>query len=254
MPSPGTPGRPRTPGLPTDGPHVFVPPVEGELVTVDGEPGHHLTTVLRVRVGQLLSLADDSGAVWQGAVWEVGRGSVQVSIVDRFDVEPPDGPALRVVQGLPKGRKMDEVVQRLTEVGVDRISPVVTGRSVKRPDGKEDKLLARWRSIARAAAEQSRRARLPVIDPITDGIPADLVGAVLWEEADEPLAAVVDALPVEALAQAGELSLVIGPEGGLTGDEVIDSRLRPASLGATILRTETAGIAAAVLAGHVLGR
>lgn len=237
------------PGLPTDGPHVFVPAVDGEVVRIEGDPGHHLADVLRVKEGQLVSLADGSGAVWQGAVWRVERRAVEVSLMERFDV-PADGPSLRVVQGLPKGRKMDEVVQRLTEVGVDRISPVVTARSVKRPDGKEDRLLARWQAIALAAAQQSRRARLPVVDPVAEGIPEGLDGVVLWEEADAPLASVVEGAgewPV-----VGEFALVIGPEGGLTFDEVVDTRLPAATLGPTILRTETAGIAAAVLARHLL--
>lgn len=239
------------PGLPTDGPHVFVPAVEGEVVRIDGDPGHHLADVLRVKEGQLVSLADDSGAVWQGAVWRVERRAVEVSVVERFEV-PSIGPSLRVVQGLPKGRKMDEVVQRLTEVGVDRISPVVTARSVKRPDGKEDRLLARWQAVALAAAQQSRRARLPVIDPVAEGIPAGLDGVVLWEEASASLASVIDGPAVEGPV-VGEFALVIGPEGGLTFDEVVDTRLPTATLGPTILRTETAGIAAAVLARHLLG-
>lgn len=237
------------PGLPTRGHHVFVAPFgEADRLTIDGEEGHHLGGVLRVRVGQPLSLADDTGTVFQAEVVTVDRRRVEVVVSERFEV-PPASPRLCVVQGLPKGKKMEEVVQRLTEVGVDRIRPVVTSRSVKRPDGKEARLHERWTAIARAAAQQSRRPRLPVIDPLGEW-PADGAhGVVLWEGATTPLA---DGLT--GWDDAEEVTVAVGPEGGLSAEEVDASGLRPVALGATILRTETAGVVGAAIAAHLLGR
>jgi 16S rRNA (uracil1498-N3)-methyltransferase len=159
---------------------------------------------------------------------------------------------LTVVHALPKGRKLDEVIQRLAEIGVDRLVPVRSARSAVQltPDGAA-KAVARWRAVALAAAKQSRRAWL--LDVSEVGIlPTALAeadhGVVLWEEATAPLR---DVCPV---TDVDELVLGIGPEGGLTADEVDATGLPAASLGETILRTETAALVAASILLHRLGR
>lgn len=239
------------PGLPTSGPHVFVPPVgTSDDVELDGAEGHHLADVLRVGTGDPVSLADDTGTVYACRVAQVGRGRVRIEIVERHDVPPPRV-SLCVVQALPKGRKVEEVVQRLTEIGVDRIRVVVSQRTVRRPDGKGDRLLRRWQEIARAAAQQSRRPRLPVLDPIGPWPEDAGPGVVLWEQAHDPLAAVVTEMADQAGA-AGMLTVAVGPEGGLSEQEVQACGLAPVTVGPTILRTETAGLVGAVLASHAL--
>lgn len=248
VPGPSVPGPP-VPGLPTEGHHVFVPSLGADRLTVGAGEGHHLATVLRVRVGDPVSLADDSGTVAQAIVTRVGRGVVDLEVGERYDV--PDGhPRVTVIQAVPKGRKMDEVVQRLTEVGVDRLIPVTTARTVKQVGGdKEDKVLQRWRAIGLAAAQQSRRARLVRIDPVAAWPVADAAGVVLYEQATEPLSVVLAGLP-----PVGEVVLAVGPEGGFESGEVARSGLAPAALGAAILRTETAGLVGATLVMHHLGR
>ena len=237
------------PGLPTRGHHVFVAPFgDADRVVVDGDEGHHLAGVLRVRAGQPLSLADNTGAVFAAEVEAVDRRSVTVRIGQRYHLARP-APSLCVVQSLPKGKKMEEVVQRLTEVGVDRIRPVVSDRTVKRPDGKADRLQERWEAIARSAAQQSRRPRLPVIAPIGVWPVEGAVGVVLWEEATTSLSEAVRALP-----DAEEIVVAVGPEGGFGPSEVQASGLTPCALGSTILRTETAGVVGASLVAHLLGR
>lgn len=250
-PPPPTPGPP-TPGLPTGGHHVFVPSLGATQLTVGATEGHHLATVLRVRAGDAISLADDSGTVAQAIVVRVGRGEVDLEVGERFDV-PDDSPRVTVVQAVPKGRKMDEVVQRLTEVGVDRLVPVHTARTVKQVKGdRADAVLGRWRTIGVAAAQQSRRARLMQIDPVGTWPPRDATGAVgvvLHERATDPLTVVLADLPM-----GEEVVLAVGPEGGFELAEVERSGLVPAALGPTILRTETAGIVGATLLLHHLGR
>lgn len=238
-----------TPGLPSRGPHVFLQRVDAsDRVVVDGDPGHHLARVLRVRTGDPVSLADGSGSVWQTTVATLDGDRVVLGVDQRHDLPAPT-PSLAVVQALPKGRKMDEVVQRLTEVGIDRLTPVVTARTVKQPAGKDARLLDRWRAVELAAAQQSRRARRMTIDPIALWPSAGRVGVVLWEEADTPLEEALATLPTTS-----EVTLAIGPEGGFTHDEVHRCGLTPARLGSTILRTETAGLVAATLAGQHHGR
>lgn len=218
-------------------------------VVLEGGEGHHLATVLRVRGGDSVSLADDTGWVYQGRVVDVDRDTVAVAVTDRFDI-PANDPRVTVAQALPKGRKMEEVVQRLTEVGVDRLRPVMTARTITQVEGeKAARVAARWRSIAVAAAQQSRRSRLLTIDPVVAWPLGDVAGAVLYEEGAMPLSQSVD-----QIVDQPEITLAIGPEGGFERHEVDGSGLAPAVLGQTILQTETAGIAAASVVLHRLGR
>jgi 16S rRNA (uracil1498-N3)-methyltransferase len=159
---------------------------------------------------------------------------------------------VRVVCGLPKQRKLDEVIARLAEIGVDEVVPAHTTRSQVRLDaGRADRSRARWQAIARASAGQSRRARVLRVGAVTawdrafDGVEH---GVVFWEDAVRPLHDVAfDDL-------AGQITVGIGPEGGLTAQEITATGLPPVGLGATILRTETASVVAPALVLHRLGR
>lgn len=236
------------------GPHFFIDPaaVDGSSAVLEGDDAHHLATVLRARVGEPVSLADGTGAVYDALVAHVDRGRVSLDVTARR-VVPPPVPRLTVVHALPKARKLDEVIQRLTEVGVDRIVPAHSARSeVRLSADRALTAVTRWRAVALAAAKQSRRARLPEVSDVGEwqtafaGVAA---GVVLWEEATTPLSEVLGSVPA-----AEELILGIGPEGGLTPEEVAATGLPAASLGPTILRTETAALVAASAALYALGR
>jgi 16S rRNA (uracil1498-N3)-methyltransferase len=226
--------------------HLFVESA-GELtdaVDVAGEDGHHLARVLRLRVGETVTVADGSGW-WRP--YRIGG----VGVVVRLDAtagperEPALSPGLAVAFALTKGDKPELVVQKLTELGVDRILPVVADRSVARLDGARAwTAVERWRRIAREAARQCRRARLPVVEelrPLLDlrGHPA----VVVAERGGGPAAAL-------ASPPGGEILAVVGPEGGLTGAEV--EALAPwarLGLGPHVLRAETAALALATVLG-----
>lgn len=227
---------------------AFVSTSAGPQLTIDGDQGHHLARVLRVQAGEPVSLADGSGMVWQAEVREVERDRVVLAVGESFDIPSPS-PRLAVAQGMPKGRRFDEAVQRLTEVGVDRLRPVVTDRTVKDVAGKAGRLAQRWAAVELAAAQQCRRAERMVIDEVVPWPVPDAIGVVLWEEADLPLR---DALV--GLRNVDELTIAVGPEGGLTAEEVDRSGLVPCRLGPTILRTETAGLVAAAVVSELLGR
>jgi 16S rRNA (uracil1498-N3)-methyltransferase len=211
-------------------------------VTIGGEDARHLLTVLRSRPGDPISLSDGAGTRWQARLAETGRGEVVVDLVEPT-VVPRPVPRVEVVHALPKRRKLDEVVQRLVEVGVDRIVPVHSERSQVRLDAaRAAKAAARWNAVAEAAAKQSRRAWLPVVEPAgewTAAFPAGVAGVVLWEESDVALRTVLD-----SLAGANTLVLGVGPEGGLTAAEVQATGLAHATLGEIVLRTETAALVA----------
>lgn len=235
-----------------EGPHFFVgaDDHDGSAGVVRGDQAHHLVRVLRVRPGDPLSVADGTGSVYQARVRSAQLDLVAYRVVDRIDVPAPR-PSLTVVHALPKGRKLDEVVQRLTEIGVDRIVPVHSARTQVRLEGaRAERARARWEAVALAAAKQSRRARLPEIAEIGDWDTAfftQMRGVVLHAEATERLRARVDAT-LDALV------LAVGPEGGLTDEEIAACGLLPASLGPTILRTETAALVACAAVLTLTGR
>lgn len=234
------------------GPHFFVDPadVDGDRVTLRGSEAQHLAVVLRAGPGTPVSVADGAGTVYQGFVRRASPREVVLGLDDAQE-HPPARPRLTVVHGLPKRRKLDDVVQRLSEVGVDRLVPVTTARSEVRLDaGDAARAVARWRAVALAAGKQSRRVRLLEVADVgrwADAFPPGAAGGVLWEEATAPLRTVVD-------LDVGDLLLGIGPEGGLTAAEVAAAGLPAASLGPTILRTETAALVAATAVLTLAGR
>ncbi|MGI8575129.1 MAG: RsmE family RNA methyltransferase [Egibacteraceae bacterium] len=245
-------------------PHFFVAPFGGDEVELTGEDAHHLVRVLRAQPGDRLTLADNSGVIASAVLRSVspavrasasepvsGDIHVRARVTARRELPAPR-PALTVVQALPKGRKLDQVVQRLTELGVERIVAVHSARSQVRLDGERaEKALRRWRAVALAAAKQSRRARLPEIVGIGEWEEAFSQvsdGVVLWEEARDSLRAALSGF------DADELVLAVGPEGGLTTEEVATTDLPAASLGPTILRTETAALVGAAVVMTLTGR
>lgn len=240
--------------LPTRGPHFFCDPddVGAGHAVLRGEQARHLARVLRAGPGDPVSLADGTGVVYQARVRATGPAEASLALLDRFEITLPR-PRLSVVHALPKARKLDEVVQRLSEVGVDRLVPVHSARSqVSLRGDRAARAVARWRAVALAAAKQARRARVLEVAAVGEWAGAFAgvrAGAVLWEEADVGLPAVLG-----TLGAPEELVLAIGPEGGLAADEVAATGLPAASLGPTILRTETAALVAAGVVLAAVGR
>lgn len=218
----------------------------GALVEVTGDEAHHAVAVRRLRVGESVVLTDGAGTAVTGAVESTGKRvfGVRVSGVRR---EPRPTPELVVVQALPKGDRGELAVEMLTEVGVARIVPWGAARSVATWKGERAvKSLARWRSTAREAGKQSRRAWAVTVDELasTSDVVSLVAGADLVVVLHEAACASLADLPVPA---SGLVVVVVGPEGGLTDDEI--AALTSAGgiacrLGPEVLRTSTAGLAA----------
>jgi 16S rRNA (uracil1498-N3)-methyltransferase len=234
-------------------PHVFVAPADchADHVTVRGDTAHHLLTVLRRDVGDAVSVADDSGTVRHVVIRRISAGEAVCEVIAAREV-PVTRPRVRVVCGLPKQRKLDEVIGRLTELGVDEVVPAHTARSQVRLDARRAaRARTRWQAVARAASGQSRRARLLHVASVTSwdrAFTGAEHGVVFWEEAVRPFHDVAfDDL-------AADITVGVGPEGGLTAQEITMTGLPAVALGDTILRTETASVVAPALVLHRLGR
>lgn len=218
----------------------------GSSVRVEGEEAHHAVAVRRMRVGEALVLTDGRGAVAVGEVEATGKRTLDVRVTS-YDVVAEPAPAVTVVQALAKGDRGERAVEVLTEIGVARIVPWAATRSVAVWKGERaEKSLSRWRATAREAAKQARRAWHPEVAALAST--ADVVGSI----ASADLAAVLHEDATASLAgltvpEVGQVVVVVGPEGGLTENEVAafaDAGAHAVRLGDEVLRTSTAGVAA----------
>lgn len=238
-------------------PHFFAgAPQPGDTVTLDADDAHHAIRALRLGPGDRFTSSDGRGAL---AVCRIVRATnllVEGEVEERTTEERP-GPALTVMLAPPKGERLPWAVQKLTEIGVDRIVLVEATRSVRRWEGgRAERVVDRLGAIAHEAAKQSRRRFLPgVAGPFSwaDAIEEALrTGAaiLLWERASEPLSSVLGRVD-------GPLSLIVGPEGGVPDEDAAAARdlgVSLASLGPAILRTETAALVGATVALARSGR
>ncbi|MCZ7526960.1 MAG: 16S rRNA (uracil(1498)-N(3))-methyltransferase [Acidimicrobiia bacterium] len=212
-----------------------------DVCRVDGDEGHHLQRVRRLRVGERVTAADGDGRWRAYEVSDSSPGCLGLAAAGPVREEPRPRPGLAVAFALTKGGHPELVVQKLTELGVDRILPVTAARSVARWQGERaTEGVGRLRRVVRAAAAQCRRARLPEVEDL----------APLCSLAGHPAVVVADRAgdPLGALAPpaGGEWLVVVGPEGGVEASEV--EALSPVAtlrVGPHVLRAETAALAVA---------
>ena len=222
--------------------HTFASDLDDD-VTLDGASGHHLSRVRRLRKGEAVTVADGGGTWRPYTIVEARRGAVYLRARGEPAIEPQLEPRLAVAFALTKGSKPDLVVQKLTELGVDRIAPLESRRSIPRwGSDRAGAAVARMRRVAAEAAAQCRRARLPEVEmPRPVSALGGHAGLVLADPAGDD----VDRVPAPP---NGEWMFVVGAEGGLEPDELAvlvgAARLR---LGPHVLRTETAAIAGAAI-------
>lgn len=231
---------------------IDVPTPAPERIRVEGPSLHHLR-VARVVPGEALEVFDGRGRAW--AAWLDSLGDDAAVLRLGEERRAATGRTILLLQGLPKGDRLEWVLQKATELGVAAVWPVLTARSVARP--RPDALgarHARWERIVAEAARQSGRADVPevaALRPLDTAVRALTPGVRLLVLDEEEQA--------ERLGQAagvGPVALVVGPEGGLAREEVEALRAAggtPVSLGPLVLRTETAGLAAVAVLRHLDG-
>ncbi|MFJ5552250.1 16S rRNA (uracil(1498)-N(3))-methyltransferase [Streptomyces sp. NPDC093225] len=227
-----------------------VPAGPGPGFVLDGPEGRHAVSVKRLNPGEEVVLTDGRGGWAEGAV-EAAEGKDRLVVAVRATgVEAEPEPRVTVVQALPKGDRGELAVETMTETGVDAIVPWQASRCITQWRGERGaKSLAKWRGTAREAGKQSRRVRFPVVEEAmtTKQVVALLasadLGVVLHEDRDAPsLALAVADLPVK-----GSIVVVVGPEGGVSPEELAafaGAGAQPYRLGRSVLRTSTAGTAA----------
>lgn len=220
-------------------------------VQLFGEDEKHIKTVLRAREGEEMTLCDGEGMDYQCRIVSLERG-VLLDILSKEVCETEPKTKITLYQGLPKADKMELIIQKCVELGVDRIVAVSTERAIVKLDKKESKKLERWQKIAEAAAKQSGRGKIPEIgqqvlkfkEAVAEAKGLD--GAIIPYEKEQETG-------IRQFVQGfqGEsIGVFIGPEGGFAEEEIAlaqENGITPITLGKRILRTETAGMTTAAI-------
>ena len=227
---------------------VHLPQLHPGEVALEPAAAHHVRNVLRLTEGTTVELFDNDGAT---AAAEIIHLEPQVIVRIGAVTAASGGADLVIASAVPKGERADWMVEKLSELGCARFIPLATARSVVLPEGKNKR--DRWLRLATESARQSRRAGVMRIDPLTpllDALrqidPSADTFNLSTESTAEPI--------VAALTGRANVMLFIGPEGGWTGDEIAlfsERHVRGLRLTTTILRVETAAVAAAAVAGVV---
>jgi 16S rRNA (uracil1498-N3)-methyltransferase len=235
---------------------VFVEPqlLAGPRVTLDRAASKHLVRVLRLPPGSDVCVFDGRGTEIDATIVSDNPNGVELALGQSRQVPLPAG-NVTLVQSVPRGERMDLIVQKTTELGVSRIVPVVSAHGVVKPTPAKSR---RWQTIAQEAARQSGRADVPEIaDPVSLDEALRAIAQtegprlVLWEEErTQPMRRVL------AQLGPGPVTLLVGPEGGFAAPEVDNARAHgfvSVSIGPRILRVETAALVAVALTQAALG-
>jgi 16S rRNA (uracil1498-N3)-methyltransferase len=225
-----------------------------DSVTLEGQAAKHLLQVLRVKPGQPVVIFDGSGTEYQAEILTAARGSVEASVISRAAVSRESNLSITLVQAISRGERMDWVLQKATELGVARIIPVFSKRSMVKLDKKRlESRIEHWQAILAHACEQCGRNRLPelatpmALTSVMDELPAESNSYYLEPDCDSRF---------RQLGRSETVNLFVGPEGGFDPEEkafMTGKDVKPVYLGPRILRTETAGIAAIAALGVLWG-
>lgn len=231
--------------------------IQNNLIHMTGEDAKHIKTVLRSREGEEITICDGMGTDYVCRISALDEG-VTAEIIGSEPCQSEPKTKITLYQGLPKADKMELIIQKCVELGVDRIVAVSTERCIVKLDKKEEKKLERWQKIAESAAKQSGRGKIPQIAPkvlrFSQAVEEakTLSGAIIPYEKEENrgIRSFVEGFPGE------EIGIFIGPEGGFTEEEIqaaMAGGVLPVTLGKRILRTETAGMTAIAILLYELG-
>lgn len=225
--------------------------INDHIITLEGDNAKHIGNVLRAKIGDKITVCDGEGRDYECEIEEITKGSVAAKITDIFSNNNEPSIKITLYQGLPKADKMELVIQKCIEIGIDRIVPIKTEHTVVKLEGKEEKKLQRWNKIAEAAAKQCGRGKIPRVcgimsfkDAVIEAAGLDSAIIPYEKERDNSLKSFAKEFRGESIG------IFIGPEGGFSEEEISFAKERGISsvtLGRRILRTETAGLVASVI-------
>lgn len=235
--------------------------IQNGQVKLDGDDLKHLRKVLRLGPGDTINVFDGSGKEYEAKVLSVDKTQALAEITSAFLAEAEPEIQLTLFQGLPKGEKMDLIIQKGVELGVHKIIPVLTERTVVQLDKNDfGKKAERWSKIAREAAKQCRRAVVPYVsEPISFMeaiIESKKYDAVLLLYENESKKCLKETLKCYTINKIKEIALFVGPEGGFAAQEIekyTNSGFEVAGLGKRILRAETAAISVISIIMYEMG-
>lgn len=230
----------------------FVPKdqITDNIIIITGSDVNHINNVLRLEEGSNIEVFDGAGNSYIAKLTKQHNNKVICSFTEAINTNSEPKVRVTLAQCLPKAKKMDFIVQKAVELGVENIIPVISERSVPKIEDKADKKISHWHTVAKEAAEQSGRAIVPTISPLTNF--NDLIktaknyglALIPWEnEKEQTLKTYISNLQ----NPNSQLLIVIGPEGGFSKKEAAAATVngfKTVSLGKRILRCETAGIVA----------
>jgi 16S rRNA (uracil1498-N3)-methyltransferase len=252
-------------------PHFFVSSkdIKGKEVLITGGEARHIVTVLRKREGDKIDIFDGYGNEFRVRILEIDKSAglprVKAEIITEKRRETEPKLKITLFQSIPKGNRLEFIIQKSTEIGISEIVTITTARTIVRLDYKKIKQRTlRWQKIAQEAAKQSRRSDIPQVGPVLDfsqalkefSVRKFPMGIIAWEMEDKNRLRDVLTSSVGSGISKLPLAIFIGPEGGFTPGEVEEAGragVVPVSLGSGILRTETAGLVVAIAALYESG-
>lgn len=220
--------------------------ISDDMIVLTGSDAEHISRVLRSEPGDSVTVCDSMGNDYNTIIKEISKNEIKLEIKEKFYNESEPDVKIILFQALPKGDKMELIIQKCVELGVYKIVPVNTERCIVRLDkNKEQKKLERWQKISEAAAKQCGRGIIPQIEKVTDF--DDAIKNTGCDEAVIPYELETNRSLKVFLQDFSKKSIAvfIGPEGGFAHEEVekaIENGIVPITLGKRILRTETAGL------------
>ncbi|MBM7556235.1 16S rRNA (uracil(1498)-N(3))-methyltransferase [Halanaerobacter jeridensis] len=243
--------------------HFFVEPedIRGDLVIIRGQDVKHITRSLRLQPGDEITVADGLENKYLVELTATNDKLVEGEIKKELEVDAESDINVTLLQGLPKSKKMDLIVRKCTELGIDKVIPMETDHTVvKLSSSKAEKRKKRWQKIAKSAAKQSKRTRIPLVEDVINfesglELVADYDLAVMPWVAEEKQG-LKDIIQQQNTKEIEDVLIIIGPEGGFSPQEVASAReegVQPVLLGPRTLRTETAGLAVLTMLLYELG-
>ncbi len=220
-------------------------------IEITGDDAKHISTVLRAKVDEEIIICDGYGTDYLCRLIGINKKQVLAEIIKKYENKNEPSLKITLYQGLPKGDKMELVIQKCIEIGVDRIIPVITDNTVVKIGEKAEKKNFRWNKIAEAAAKQCGRGKIPHVDKILsfkEAVEASktLDGAIIPYENEKQR----NIKEFVKSFRGKSIGIFIGPEGGFSENEIKlceENNISSVSLGKRILRTETAGLVTSVI-------